>query len=301
MIKRLLIIILILLPISIISFVVKYKTIFFDEQKEIPESNIVVFVKDKNLELDLEDYIIGVVAGEMPALFEKEALKAQAVAARSYALTRLKDNKVEITSTINDQVYLTKEEMKNKWEKDYDLYFNKIKNYVLETKNEVLYQNDKILKAYYFSMSNGFTEDSERVFGQTLLTSKESKWDNPEINNFVFEKEFTESEIVNLLNIKSDKINISNITRNQTNRVDKLEVNNIIFSGIEIRKLLSLRSTDFTITKQTDKYIITTKGYGHGVGMSQYGANGMAKEGYNYLEILKHYYDNVKIEKIKYK
>src|SRR5690606_19163301 len=150
---------------------------------------------------------------------------------------------------------------------------------------------------FYFSMSNGYTENSKNVFKDVQIESKPSKWDNPEIKNFIFEKTITEDEIKTILNIK-ESINIQNITRNETGRVSTIEINNNIYSGLDIRQFLSLRSTDFTIIKEDNKYIITTKGYGHGVGMSQYGANGMAKEGYTYNEILNYYYNNIKITKI---
>ncbi|MDD2238919.1 MAG: stage II sporulation protein D [Bacilli bacterium] len=252
---------------------------------------------DKNINISLEDYVFGVVAAEMPALFHEEALKAQTIASRSYVLSKKKNNKIKITSTIDDQVYLTNEELKSKWGSDYNKFYKKIKKCVKETKNLVLKREGKILKAFYFSMSNGYTENSENVFKDAQIESKPSKWDNSEIKNFMVEKIMTEDEIKTILNIK-DNINIQNITRNETGRVATIEINNNIYSGIDIRQFLSLRSTDFTITKENNKYIITTKGYGHGVGMSQYGANGMAKDGYTYDDILNYYYNNVKITKI---
>ncbi len=289
-----------LLPISIISFVVKYKANFFgnEQQEIIKEEPIIVNVIDKNLKLELEEYIIGVVAGEMPALFEEETLKAQAIASRSYALSKRVEKEIQISSTINEQVFLTKEEMQEKWQDDYRKYYEKIKKCVYATENLVLKRNNKILKAYYFAMSNGYTENSEAVFGENLIDSQESKWDNNNIKNFTVQVTKSESEILEKLNLKEKVLTIGKINRNETNRVVNIEINNISFTGVEIRKLLSLRSTDFEIKKENNNYIITTKGYGHGVGMSQYGANGMAKDGYIYSEILNHYYNDVKITKI---
>lgn len=111
-------------------------------------------------------------------------------------------------------------------------------------------------------------------------------------------KEFTKNEICTKLNVSCDNINIANIERSETGRVNKITINNVTFKGTEVRKKLDLRSTDFTITKDGDKYLITTKGYGHGVGMSQYGANGMASVGYNYQDILKYYYQNIEFSTI---
>lgn len=233
----------------------------------------------------------------MPALFDEEALKAQAIAARSYVLSKGSlDSSFKITSTINDQIYLSQEEMIEKWQADYPKYYEKIKKLVNETKGLVVKKNEKILKTFYFSMSNGYTENSQTVFGEDGITSVKSIFETEDLKNFKVIKEFRTEEILNKLNIKSNKLNISDIKTNETNHVDNLKVNNIIFSGIEFRKLLNLRSTDFTIEEVLGVYKITTRGYGHGVGMSQYGANEMAKKGYNYEEILKHYYGNIKIE-----
>src|SRR5574344_753828 len=151
--KKLIIIILFLLPITFLSFN-KAKSITIKQEKPI-----IVYVTDKNLSLDLNDYIIGVVASEMPALFESEALKAQAIASRSYALSSIYNNTITIGSSINDQVYQTNYELKNKWQDKYNDYYTKIKDAVTATQNLVIKRDNKILKAYYFSMSNGQTEN----------------------------------------------------------------------------------------------------------------------------------------------
>lgn len=292
--KKLILIILFLLPICISSFVYKFKTTFFK-----PEEKILIYLTDKDITLNLEDYIIGVVAGEMPALFEEEALKAQAIASRSFALSKLKEkNIVKITSTISDQIYLTEEDMKEKWQKDYAIYYEKIKHIVSSTQNLVMKKDGKILKSYYFAMSNGYTEDSGTVFGESSIKSVESEWDNETLKNFKVSTEFTKNEILKLLNLRDAYLIFSDIKRSDKNRVENLKVNNKIFTGIEFRKLLKLRSTDFSIEEKQNTYIITTKGYGHGVGMSQYGANQMAKIGYSYEEILKHYYNDIIITEI---
>ncbi|MDD4795112.1 MAG: stage II sporulation protein D [Bacilli bacterium] len=254
-------------------------------------------LSDKNISINLEDYVIGVVAGEMPALFNEEALKAQAIAARSYVLSRDPlGGSFKITSTINDQIYLSKDEMIEKWQDEYPKYYEKIKKLVNETKGLVVKKKGKVLKTFYFSMSNGYTENSLTVFGDDTIKSVESVFETEDLNNFKVITEFSTEEIISKLKIESKVLNISNININETNHVDNLKVNNIIFSGIEFRKLLNLRSTDFTIEEGLGGYKIITRGYGHGVGMSQYGANEMAKKGYNYEEILKHYYGDIKIE-----
>lgn len=289
MIKRLIKIIIFLIPIYFSSF---NKTTFFIIQDR---TNIIVHLKDRNEYLELNDYITGVVASEMPASFNKEALKAQAVAARSFATSQMNNNIIEITSTINDQVYSPNYKLSEKWKENYKEYYEKINKSVQETTTEVIKRDNKILKTYYFSMSNGYTENSYTVFKETTFTSVESNEDETN-QNYISTKIFTTEELQEKL--KLSKIEIGKITRNETNHVDQIIISGQTFTGIELRNLLKLRSTDFQITQKENNYEIMTKGYGHGVGMSQYGANYMAKEGKNYQEILNHYYQNTEIEKI---
>ncbi len=261
------------------------------------ENNIMVQlqINDELLTLPLEDYVIGVVAQEMPASFYDEAIKAQAVAARTFALYNLQNNDYLTTGM---QAYISVEQMQEKWKEEFDYYYNKIKNLVLETKDLVLTYNGDLIKSYYYAMSNGMTEDSLVVFNEDLPYIKEvsSSYDNESLNKFNYELVLSKEEFCSKLNISCSKINISSIEKDYSNRVSSLKINNKTFSGIEVRKLLDLRSTDFNI-EVADNIIITTKGYGHGVGMSQYGANGMAKDNKNFIEILNHYYQNVEIEK----
>ena len=270
--------------------------------KEQEENNIYIKINKNNTieTLNLEDYIVGVVAGEMPASFNEEALKAQAIVSRTYAMYKIKnfDNAYDVETTTDDQVYNSVSEMQEKWESDFDLYYDKIKKAVSSTKNLVMKINGDVFKSYYFAMSNGYTEDSKMVFGESTINSVSSPWDNESINKFKVDTQFTSNEIKEKLNITSNDLNISIISRDKTNRVEKISVNGKIYTGVEFRHALTLRSTDFEITKNNDNYIITTKGYGHGVGMSQYGANGMASENYKYDEILKYYYQNIEITTI---
>ena len=274
----------------------KITTVIKDKQQT---NKTIKIIKNNELkELNLEDYIVGVVAGEMPASFNIEALKAQAVASRTYAMYKINNSTdYEMKTTTDDQVYITEEEMKNKWGSDYTNYYNKVKKAVEETRNLVMKQNNKLFKAFYFAMSNGYTEDSIAVFGETNLESVSSPWDNETINKFKVDTTFSTEELKKLLNINNiEEIKI--LSRDKTNRVSLVSVNNKTYTGVEFRKLLTLRSTDFEIKKDDTNYIITTKGYGHGVGMSQYGANGMANENYNYKEILKYYYKDIEICKL---
>ncbi len=287
--KKLLLLILFLIPIFISSF--NKATFLFSNN----EKTIIVHLTDLDLYLDLNDYVTGVVASEMPALFNEEALKAQAVAARSFATSKIENNFLELTSGISDQVYSPNFKLKEKWNDDYNKYYNKIYNCVKSTHNEVIKRDNKILRTYYFSMSNGYTENSQTVFNDTTFTSVKSL-ESENTPNYKFQKTFSFSDLNKLLNVSN--IDIQNIERNETNHVKSITINNKKYTGIEFRKLLNLRSTDFTIEKKDNNYIITTIGYGHGVGMSQYGANQMAKEGSSYKEILNHYYENTEISEI---
>lgn len=288
--KKLILIILFLLPISICSFLLKKKAVFFSEKPK--HNTVIINVKEKNLYLDLEDYVVGVVAGEMPALFQDEALKAQAVAARSYVLSKEKDGNYEVSASTSDQVFLTSYEMKEKWQNDYDEYYNKILNAVKKTTGEVLTKDNKILKAFYFSMSNGYTENSKDVFGEDLTQSVESPFEIS-LSNFEIVKEFSKSELLEKLGV--DNLNIENQQISETKHTSSIIIGGKEFSGIEVRKLLNLRSTDFEIKQVGENFNIITRGYGHGVGMSQYGANELAKSGKSYKEILAYYYKNTKL------
>lgn len=267
----------------------------------IKNSYVRVKVNNKILKLQLEEYVEGVVAGEMPASFEIEALKAQAVAARTYVLKKIDNNKeYDLDNTTNNQVYLSDEELKTKWNNDYDKYINKIRFAVKSTEGEYLTYNDKIITAFFFSSSNGKTENCEEVFQEKLpyLKSVESFWDK-ESPSYNGEIKITLKDFYNKLNISYNEIlniNIKEIT--ESGNIKTIIINGKEFKSTDIRNKLGLRSTDFNITLDKDIITIKTKGFGHGVGMSQYGANGMAKEGYKYDDILKHYYTNIKIKKI---
>ena len=296
--NRYLLILILILSIAISSFW-KEKTTFFDNSKDM---NIIIKNKDtdEEKEINLEEYVIGVIAGEMPASFDEEALKAQAIAARSYAINKINTSTTsyDVLTDITNQVYITIEQMQEKWGNDFNYYYEKIKNAVDATKGLVMTYDGEVISAYYFSMSNGYTEDVAAVFGgeKDYLVSVESSWDK-NVKNFTVLTTISKEEFCTKLNIECNNIVINKIKRSDTNHVETILINNKEFKGTEIRSLLGLRSTDFTIEIDND-IKITTNGYGHGVGMSQYGANEMAKLGYTYDEILKYYYKNIEIEKI---
>ena len=266
-------------------------------------SDETIIVKDAKSEkvdkLNLEEYIVGVVAAEMPASFHEEALKAQAIAARTYAAYKMEknDKSYDVVTDVSNQSYVTIDEMKDKWKDDFEYYYNKVKDSVEATKNMIMKYNGDIVEAYYYSMSNGYSEKASLVFSEDkdYLQSVEIKYDNKNINNFSYTKNIKKEEFCKQLDINCENIEINNVLRSDSNRINNITINNKNFRGTDIRKILSLRSTDFDITVVNNEVYITTRGYGHGVGMSQYGANGMAKDGYNYQEILNFFYKNIEI------
>ncbi|OIU67727.1 stage II sporulation protein D [Rossellomorea aquimaris] len=254
--------------------------------------------------LPLEQYVVGVLAGEMPADFEKEALKAQALAARTFIVNKMmtEDTSLpkgaDVTDTINDQVFKNPSELASLWGADAEWKLEKISEAVLETKGQVLTYNGKPITAAFFSTSNGYTENSEAYWQNEIpyLRSVKSPWDEKS-PKFTDQKIIPITEFEQKLGVKLPKDgSVGTITsRTKGKRVANVDINGTSFTGREIRDKLGLKSSDFSWYLKDSHIVISTKGYGHGVGMSQYGANGMAKEGKNYKEIVTHYYKGVKI------
>lgn len=283
--------ILLVVIIILIGIYIFIPTSFSIENNSSTDENIIIF------DLDIEEYIIGVVAAEMPASFSDEALKAQAIASRSYAVSLINDG-IDITTDVSTQSYITIDEMIDKWGEDYEYYYEKIKNAVYSTENLVLKSSEEVITAFYFAISNGYTAESSAVFSESLdyIESVESLWDIS-VNNYEVTTEYSYDSFCELLTIECQSIDIEDISYSDIYQVESITINGESFSGTEFRELLSLRSTTFSILLEDNIYI-TTKGYGHGVGMSQYGANEMAKEGYTYDEILLYYYKDVEISNI---
>ncbi len=294
-------ILIILIPFLVVSVFIKEKEIDFN----LVSSDTIRVMRNETGKIEVlpfEEYIVGVVAGEMPVSFHIEALKAQAVAARNYAYKKIQsnqDNEYDVIDTTANQVYKDLEQLKNTWNSKYVENINKVRQAVSETVGEYLVYNDEIISLFYFSTSNGKTEDAVTVFNVDVpyLKSVDSPWDEEENSKFNYQTEFTLTEFCTLLSIEcSDKIDIKDIIRDASNRITSITINEKTFKGTGIYKLLKLRSTDFEIEQKGNKIYFDTKGYGHGVGMSQYGANGMAKEGYTYDKILTHYYQGTSLK-----
>ena len=275
--------------------------------------------EDNVEELDLEEYIMGVVASEVPANFNEEALKAQAVAARTFYMNKrnnpckdAKNKGAEICDTTNCQVYMSKEERMSKWSNsEAESNWNKIQKAVLDTKGQVLtYENSVLEYPQFFAISSGKTEDAKDVFSIDVpyLKSEESKGEEiaPKYKTTV---EIPINEFINKINEKYananlKKSNLSSLIKiesyTKAGSVKEIKIGNEIIKGTEFRTLFNLNSTNFKFDFEKDIVKINCTGYGHGVGMSQWGANVMAKNGSKYDEILKHYYSGVEIQEIKY-
>lgn len=248
------------------------------------------------ISISLEEYVIGVVGAEMPASFSSEALKAQSVAARTYALKRIASGKT-LTATTSDQVYKTNDELKAMWGNSFNTYYNKVKNAVNATKGKYMTYNGNYIDALYFSTSNGKTEDPSYVWGTSYPYIKpvDSSVDT-NVKSFSYTKTMTLSDFCSKLGVNvSSNSDINILSRTPGDRVNQISIGGKTFTGVNVRTILGLRSADFSISISGSTVTISTKGFGHGCGMSQYGANELAKKGYTYSQILHHYYTSIQI------
>lgn len=250
------------------------------------------------INLNMTNYLIGVVSSEMPASFNLEALKAQSVLARTYVL-KAKQTGKKLTDTVSTQSYIDIDQMKNKWGNSFNTYYNKIKNAVENTNGEYLSYNGNYIEALYHSTNNGKTESSLDVFGNyyPYLISVSSEYDK-NASSYLRTINMPLDTISNKLglNLNNDSV-ISILSYTDGGNIKGININGNNFSGKKVRELLGLRSADFDISISDNNANITTRGYGHGVGMSQYGANGMANAGYSYKDILSHYYPGTTLTK----
>ena len=265
---------------------------------------------DKLVLMSLEEYIVGVVSAEMPAYYEFEALKAQAVASRTYTLYSMAHGGCHTnpdadvcTNSKCCQAFSTHERMQKSWGDDYAKNYNRVAEAVMHTAGEVLTYKDKICDALYHACSGGQTEDSENVYANALpyLRGVDSPYEDPMRQQDV---EIGTDELVRLITAKypesgvteeNAKTEIEIVSTFESGRVKGLRLGKTEITGKQARSLFDLKSAMFTITWSENGIVFHTKGYGHGVGLSQNGANGMAKHGSTYEEILHHYYTDVRI------
>lgn len=295
--------IIILIPYIIVTIFIEDKQIKFKFA-----SNMQVRVKHEDTGIietvPFEEYITGVLAGEMPVSFHIEALKAQALAARSYVMKKMEYNinkDYDVVDTIMNQVYLTDDYLRSVWKDSYDGKINKIKTAVLDTKGEYIAYNGEVAEAFFFSTSTGATENSGEIFNAQLpyLVSVSSMWDADVSPLYSTNTTFKLEDFYTKLGLKyNENLIIEKLKMTEGGRTVKIKINGVEFTGVQIMNKLNLRSTCFEITQNGNSVKVNIKGYGHGVGMSQYGAEGMARAGYTYDAIVKHYYTGVEIKKI---
>lgn len=264
-------------------------------------------------EVGLDEYLYHVVSAEMPANYELEALKAQAVVARTYTVYKIQNPKHENADICDDsnccQAWVSKEERLARWkETEREDNWKKIKECVDATKGKIITYENKPINAFFHANSGGTTELPVNVWGgtdfpylQVVETVGEEGY-----AQYSSEVELTKEELIEKLKAKYEDIEIDFEKQEElkimeytdSGRVKTVKFGNHELSGVETRTLLGLKSTNFEIIKQDDKIKFTVKGYGHGVGMSQTGADAMAKQGSDYEEIIKHFYIGVEIKDI---
>lgn len=262
---------------------------------------------------EIEEYLVGVLAAEMPAEYGIEALKAQAVAARSYIARRMNEKNAQhpdaavCTDSTHCKAYICEKDAKARWTSDKgDEYWEKLKSAVNATCGEVMICEEEVAEAFFFAGSGGRTENSEEVWGEArpYLKSVESPWEE-DLPQLLSVKEVSNKDVRSILknageNPKNDKgkITITGLERTQGGSVKTVEIDGITLKGSEVRELFGLKSANFSVEVRQDEVVFNVKGSGHGVGMSQIGANYMSKSGEKYTEILSHYYTNIQITKL---
>ncbi|GKS14077.1 stage II sporulation protein D [Paenibacillus chitinolyticus] len=310
---------LLLVTVLLPAVVVKQQTGTFADPhgtEAVPSSADMVLIpvylsKQKQIQtVSLEQYVKGVVAAEMPAEFSEEALKAQAIAARTYIVRRILTGDFSnvpvkeawVTDTIQHQAYLTDDQLQKQWTgKAYESNSKKIDAAVKATADFILTYEGKPIQATFFSTSNGYTEDVRNVWGSDLpyLKSVSSPWDEKISPKFKQTITLSYKDILQKLGLPASSAlnsgSIKVLERTESKRVKSAVIAGKTFTGKEIREKLGLNSTDFEAALSGTDWTFTVKGYGHGVGMSQWGANGMAKEGKKAAEIAAYYYPGAKL------
>lgn len=286
------------------ALLVRSCTVPFFSPRDVPLVGLWDSGQERLLAITLEEYVQGVVAAEMPASFDIEALKAQAVAARTYAYRRiLRDERIPE----HPEAHLTSDFQSGQAWVSWDTFLErnggsagltlqrKIKNAVKQTEGIVAFYDDEPILAVYHSTSGGRTENSEHYWSEALpyLRSVEDPYsaNSPSHYSTATIQLSNLARVLEVPNVNNLKV----VERYPSGRAKTVEVGDKWFSGREIRQRLSLRSTWFTAEILGNEMVFSVWGYGHGVGMSQYGAQGMARAGYGYAEILQYYYQGIEL------
>jgi len=286
------------------------------ENKVPKEVKVKISKTGEIITMDMDEYLKGVVPSEMPPSYNIEALKAQAVVARTYAFEKMQRN-AHTDSDICDnyaccQAYYSKEKILEIWtgrgfdEKTRNEYWEKIEEAVNSTNNVVVTYKGEYIKAYFHANSGGMTESSTEIWGKQSIPYLVPVESLGEENHASYKTEvaFSYNELEEKLNKGSDtrcEVNtvheIKIIDYTVSGRVATVKFGNVIYEATELRTLLGLKSTNFAIEEINNKVVFKVTGYGHGLGMSQTGSNYYATQGYTYDQIIKHYYTGVDITK----
>lgn len=298
-----------MLIIPLLTLTVNQKT---DSVPQTPITNTQIkefLVKDTQTgeitNVAVSDYIYGVVAAEMPAEYESEALKAQAIAAYTYAVFKSQKNSAEGYNITNDyrvdQAFITKQEARAKWQDKADFYEQKIMSAVNAVSGKYIDYNGEPILALYHAISGGKTESCESVFGNSLpyLCGVDSSGDilNPDYQKTQsFTPEQFSSALKETVELSGEPINwITEVKPQENGYIQSVTVGGVTIKGTEIRKLLGLRSANFDVAFG-ENFDFTVRGYGHGVGLSQSGADYLAKQGKTAEEIINWYYPGCTIK-----
>lgn len=262
--------------------------------------------RDRIVELSLEEYITGTVAAEMPANFELEALKAQAVCARTYALRKISDNQsYPLNADLSDdiyscQAYISREEFKSRHGDKQGKLWNKVSKAVNDTSGEVLMYDGKLIDALYHSTCGGYTADAKEVWGNSIPYLKSVECNYCAQSRFYNkDQNISCGELQKKLNLKEKIYEIKVIPYRPAGRAREVIINGRHFSAASVRHDLDLPSTWMQFKNNSNDVTINNRGYGHGVGMCQYGANGLALADKSYDQILQKYYSGVYLVKIR--
>ena len=270
-------------------------SVFPEREAEVPRFTLLL-EDGSRVPMEMDEYLLGVLAGEMPASFPEEALKAQAVASRSYAVHTLAQGKHGDNTLCAQsccQIYLTEPQRREKWGQDCDFYTDILRRCIAQTKGQLLLYGSEAAETCFHASSLGCTESSEALWGQAVpylvsVSSPENSESVPKLTSLV---RFSPEELYTALGGEViPSAGIGRCLRDAAGRVESIELLGRSYSGTALRSLLGLRSTNFTVEYDGSEYIFRVNGSGHGVGMSQYGAKLMAEQGASYRDILAHYY-----------
>lgn len=269
------------------------------EKADAEDEKITILRTETNekITLSVTDYLVGVVSAEITPLYSDEAIKAQTVASHTYALYQQEKGVTLTDDYKKHQAYISPEEAKEKWGDKYEIYSKKITSCVNEVKDKVITYDGEIILPAFFALCSGKTENSGDIWSENLpyLVSVTSQGDklSPDL---ISEKNVSREEFENFADLTLSENPVFSLDCTEAGAVKTLTVDGKSFDGDEVQKAFSLKSNNFSLTYSDNQFIFTVTGNGHGVGMSQYGADFMARQGAKYDEILKHYYTGVEIE-----